>query len=346
MLDPIDSPTSAKSPFDIFLPLMAKVQATGTPETFSWSVSEAYHTVESDLYDQVHVSMFISLDRIWQRLVSCLPAEPAKLRVLDVGAGTGLVGQMFDRLAPSRVETLTCVEPNQAMIVKASQKAKSWAFPVEFVNGVLGAVPPAPTFDVITINSVLHHIVELGPFLQRLSAYLKPGGVFLAAHDPRGDAWSDPIAIQRKESRRFWRFIDPLLVTNTLQSKCSRWLGRQPASVSMEEKVNAILIGEGAIGSPMDIKSIYAVTDIHVPGQPGAMGTGLSTTWMAKHLEGFSLEDSFTYQYFGFDWVHLGVIQRRMEHRLWNRGDAHGFLFASAWRFRSESLPNGGGRRD
>lgn len=320
-----------KTPFDIFLPMMEQFHTKCTPESFYWSVNDAYHTVESELYDQVHASMFVSLDRIWRRLVTSLPASQEKLRILDIGSGTGLVGQMLERLVPAKVGLLTCVEPNQAMIGKAREKAKFWSFPVEFINGVLSSLPPAASFDVITVNSVLHHIVDLKSFLQGLSAYLKPSGIFLTAHDPRTEASSDSIATQRKDSRRYWRFIDPLLVTASLGRKLSQQLGHEPASISMEAKVNAMLIDKGVIGRPMDIASIYAVTDIHVPGQPGALGHGLSPQGLSEHLCGFSLKDSFTYQYFGVDWIHLGLFQRWMEHRLWKRGDPHGFLFASAW---------------
>lgn len=48
---------SGKFPFDVFLPIMKRFQATGTPESFYWSVNDAYHTVESELYDQVHASV-------------------------------------------------------------------------------------------------------------------------------------------------------------------------------------------------------------------------------------------------------------------------------------------------
>lgn len=324
---------ATENSFDVFRPFVEKFGASGSPEQLYWAVNEAYHTVESDLYDRIHSSMYVELDRVWNRLIEHLPSDKAKLKVLDVGSGTGLVGHMLDRLAPGRVERLTCVEPNAAMIEKAVKKAEQWKFPIDVVHGLLSAVTPAPTFDVITINSVLHHIVDLPVFLSTLKNHVREGGVLFTAHDPHGPAWSDEIALRRKNSRHAWRYIDPLLVANAIRRRLAKHGGgagnKTPA---LEDRVNALLLGNGAIQHPMDIASIYAVTDVHVPGQPGTFGSGLSPSALAENLPGFEVMDVAYYQYFGVDWTHLGLVQRSLESKYWSDRDPHGFLFASAWK--------------
>lgn len=324
---------TTENSFDVFRPFVEKFGASGSPEQFYWAVNEAYHTVESDLYDRIHSSMYVELDRVWNRLIKHLPTGKVKLKVLDVGSGTGLVGHMLDRLAPGRIESLTCVEPNAAMIKKAEVKAKQWQFQMNVVHGLLSAVKPAPTFDVITINSVLHHIVDLPAFLTTLKNYVREDGVLLTAHDPHSPAWSDQVALKRKHSRHAWRYTDPMLVANAIRRRLSKIAGSTGNKApTLGQRVNAILIGDGVIQHPMDIASIYAVTDVHVPGQPGALGSGLTISGLTGSLSGFELMDVAYYQYFGVDWTHLGVVQRMLESKYWEDSDPHGFLFASAWK--------------
>lgn len=324
---------ATENSFDVFRPFVEKFGASGSPEKFYWAVNEAYHTVESELYDRIHSSMYAELDRVWNHLIEHLPSDKAKLKVLDVGSGTGLVGHMLDRLAPDRIDHLTCVEPNAAMIERAAIKAKQWQFPMDVVHGLLSAVTPAQTFDVITINSVLHHIVDLPAFLNTLNIYLREGGVLLTAHDPHGPAWSNEVALRRKNSRYAWRYVDPLLVVNAIRRRLERLGGGAGNEApALEDRVNALLLGNGAIQHPMDIASIYAVTDVHVPGQPGTFGSGLSISGLTESLPGFELMDVAYYQYFGVDWTHLGLVQRWFESKYWKNRDPHGFLFASAWK--------------
>src|ERR1700736_4402614 len=77
--------------YESLRPLMARFGAVGEPKAFYWAVNAAFHTAEAREYDSIHADMFDGLRPIWQRLTAALPSEPARLDILDVGAGTGLV---------------------------------------------------------------------------------------------------------------------------------------------------------------------------------------------------------------------------------------------------------------
>jgi ubiquinone/menaquinone biosynthesis C-methylase UbiE len=133
-------PQKNSNAFLIFTPLMERFGVTCSAEQFYWHVNDAYHTVEAAEYDHLHASMFKILDEIWMRALTQLPEGQQKLRVLDVGSGTGLVGELLNRLVPDRIESLTCVEPNKAMIQQAKLKASKWRFQTTFVNGDLASI--------------------------------------------------------------------------------------------------------------------------------------------------------------------------------------------------------------
>ena len=320
--------------FHVFAPLMAQCEATCSPEEFYWHVNDAYHTVESEHYDRLHASMFMSLEKIWTRLLHHLPDAPERLDVLDVGSGTGLVGRILNRLVPERIGSLTCVEPNRAMIEQARLKSNTWLFPVNHVNGELSVLPNGHRFDVVTINSVLHHIVDLNRFLGSLSEYVKPGGVLLTAQDPCRDAVRDPVARQRRDSLATRRWLDPAWFGKAVWRRLGRLIFNRVGKVSLEDKVNDILIKKGVMSQPLAMASIYAVTDVHVPNQPGNIGNGIDVGAMERTLSSFNLAETFTYQFFGAELEYLTFFQRRLEQRLWHQGDPHGFLFGTAWRHR------------
>lgn len=81
-------------------PIMRAHGASCTPQEFYWAVNDAFHTVEAKTYDQIHAGMFGGSDPMWTRLLKCVSGTGWV--VLDVGAGTGLVGEHLVRLAPGR----------------------------------------------------------------------------------------------------------------------------------------------------------------------------------------------------------------------------------------------------
>jgi hypothetical protein len=99
------------------------------------------------------------------------------------------------------------------------------------------------------------------------------------------------------------------------------------------------LLEQGVIRRPLDLQSVWAVTDFHVPGQPGGFGKGIDVESMKAWLAPMALVDTFTYEYQGFPWDKLTAEERELERELWTREDPHGALFGSVWQMvpRSDS---------
>jgi ubiquinone/menaquinone biosynthesis C-methylase UbiE len=312
--------------------IMRRHGATTSPKEFYWKVNLAFHAAEAEGYDALHQGMFTGSGPMWERLVGHLGVGPAKRKVLDVGAGTGLVGATLDRLCPERIDRITLLDPSEAMLGRCGDRSRGWRFAAECVRGDLQAVA-GRRFDAITVSSVLHHIVELPEFCRAAVALLEPGGLLLTMQDPRASAAADPTLRERSERALAARRLRPSL-RRALRAVARGTLGalgyrRAPP---LAQATNRPLLEQGIIRRPLDLQSVWAVTDFHVPGQPGGFGKGIDVESMKGWLAPLVLVDSFTYEFQGLPWDKLTVDERELELELWKREDPHGALFGSVWR--------------
>ena len=107
-------------------------------------------------------------------------ANGSKLNVLDFGCGTGFVSRILtENHFP--YQRLVCLDLSQEMLSFAKTKL-SGAANVQYANN-LNEIKDQ-TFDLITINSVLHHFHDPKKLLHTLQSYLKPGGQIVGGHAP------------------------------------------------------------------------------------------------------------------------------------------------------------------
>ncbi|WP_306255114.1 methyltransferase domain-containing protein [Ornithinimicrobium cryptoxanthini] len=106
----------------------------------------------------------------------CEVVEPGpSSRVLDYGAGTGLLAQA---LAP-HVGPLTVADPSAGMREVLTQKVGSGALPRGSRVWELDLAveePPEESFDLIVSLLVLHHVPDVAAALRGFAAMLAPGG--------------------------------------------------------------------------------------------------------------------------------------------------------------------------
>jgi ubiquinone/menaquinone biosynthesis C-methylase UbiE len=295
-------------------------------------VNRAYHTIEASEYDAMHETMFLGLEPVWRALFAHAATHPARqLRVLDVGAGTALVGMFAEMHLAGRIASMTMLDPCSAMLEQGRQRAALFSFPCSFHHGDLDSLEGNALFDVITINSVLHHIVELPAFCQRAKSLLRPQGWLLTGHDPRAGAALEPEFTRR---RRSWRRARRNLYRSAWMhlGHLVRHVVGQPYLSPLALETSRRLMEAEAIRRPLTMAEIYAVTDFHVPGQPGGLGRGISIGQLGNWLEGMTPVEGFTYQFHGAPWTNLSRAEQAQERQWWEERDPHGELMASAWR--------------
>jgi ubiquinone/menaquinone biosynthesis C-methylase UbiE len=98
----------------------------------------------------------------------------AGARVLEYGAGTGLLGFALQ----GRVRHITLGDSSAEMLAVAREKLQaSGAANVEVVSLDLATGPaPAARWDVVCSLLVLHHVTDVDGLLRRLREVLAPGG--------------------------------------------------------------------------------------------------------------------------------------------------------------------------
>lgn len=95
-------------------------------------------------------------------------------RVLDFGAGTGLIGLPLAAKA-SRVDLMDS-SPGMVDVLRAKIAAQGLTN-VQTLLGELDALDlPPGTYDVIVTNNALHHVEHVPPLLGLMAALLAPGG--------------------------------------------------------------------------------------------------------------------------------------------------------------------------
>ena len=302
MGDPKATSALKSDPYAVLKPIQRRYGSTGSPSDFFWAVNDAFHTAEAGQYDEIHAGMFLGQEDIWRRLFALLPDRP--LRMLDIGAGTGLVGEYLSKLAPRAISHLTLLEPNDAMIARAKARAATWQhmpMEVEIVQGTIDAVA-GRSFDVITVSSVMHHIVEIDKFCADIVALLAPGGFLFQMQDPRADGAADPVLTARRAKVDARRRPNLYRRVRRTVRRSLHHLGWRESSDPVAEATSASLMAKGVIRKPMSPQAIWSVTDFHVPGQMDKFGQGFSVPQLHAMLAPLSLIDSFTYQYHATAW--------------------------------------------
>ena len=179
-----------------------------------------WHDLEAESYDYRHPEIMDEVAGVWSDLVDLIAARLSgqRPRVMDVGVGTGFVPSVLSRrLNPLSV---LCLDISHRMLLTSRQKLSSPSDNTQyfFVQANVEKMPIKPTlsscmrmFDLITLNSVLHHLYDPTAFLSQLAVLLKPGALLIVAHEPNRrfflNIYLSKYAIASRLGGRLRRFI-------------------------------------------------------------------------------------------------------------------------------------------
>ena len=318
----------AEQEYEKLRPVMQECGSTLSPREFHWAVNLAFHSAESEYYEREHAGMIATMTENWSILLEPLRARPAKsIHWLDVGCGPGVLGDVVARILADRIQQGVFLDPNPNMLRLCEAKARQWLFPSRFVRGTIFDLGMEEPFDLITCNSVLHHIVEIDGFCSRVAGLLASNGLFAHCYDPRRGAASDRVLSRRSATARWahaWQSVGHRV------GELYRKITRSPSFTKIvEAETNRELLKSRAVATPLNIRSIWAVTDFRVPNQPGSFGEGLSPAELRSSLHGLDLQQYFTYCFFGREKIVNPF--KKLERHLFNRRDEHGALFGASW---------------
>lgn len=117
--------------------------------------------------------------RLQEVIQDCMKELPhvSGLRLLDIGTGTGLALDLADGLVSEAVG----VDVSPGMLREAKRKGHS------VYLGDAAHLPFSDEgFDLVTIDSVLHHLYDIPAILKEGYRVLRPGGFLITDWDPNG----------------------------------------------------------------------------------------------------------------------------------------------------------------
>lgn len=245
-----------------------------TPE-FVLMVNEVFHDVEGANYADVHPEIFVGEAERWDAIArSEIAPMPRPLRVLDVGCGTGFVAGHVAPVLADR-DTIVCADLSQAMLDACRRKLSGAGHSCRFEFVKLDGrtlAQPDQSCDVVTMNSVLHHLPEPGAILREVNRVLKPGGRFIVAHEPNRRFY----ASRRMRSRAAVlatvltprRAAGALLRRAGVMKLAHRVLRRRHHGQVLAE-VNRRLCEAGVIPAPLTQDELTAIVDVQSPTAGG-----------------------------------------------------------------------------
>ena len=322
------------------LPLAARRGFSGDIADFHRAVNVAFHACESRVYDDMHRCMWESLPTQFNLIATdCLQHAPdlatrTDLRLLDIGCGTGLSAQLLlDSPLGQRVQHVTLLDTSAEMLSLANARVTRAGRTTETFCGELGDLPTDRRFDVILTCSVLHHIPDVATFLEDVAVRQETGGLFLHMHDPNYDHRHGAESVARVRTLRdrapyaSLRNVAESLGVKEIAAGIRR-LARPARLPGYMADMNARLIAEGVIRTPMTRREIYSVTDIHVGDDEGVSLTQIRTVLTPK---GYDFVSARSYAFFGALQSELPPDLAARESQMIQAGVPDGTQFGAAW---------------
>jgi len=271
-------------------------------------VNEVYHDLQGLDYASVHTGMFEAQTQRWQRIGAQLVAgRTAPLCIVDIGSGTGFVAS---RIAPllQASDRLICADLSQKMLNACEQHLSSLKISCQRAFLKLDGKNigmPDQSCDALTMNSVLHHIPEMAPFLSEVNRVLKPGGRLAFAHEPSRHFY-ESFVLRTHAAAAGMLFTPQRIVGAGLRRlglmeaarSALRSAGRDSGDAKLLKQVNQQLLCEGVIREALTQDKLQSLVDVKSPTAGGFRpGFGIDIESLLCDLPGFEVESVETYNH-------------------------------------------------
>jgi len=251
-------------------------------------VNELFHDLEGEAYDTVHPEIFQNEVDRWDRVLAAkFPRHEGPTTLLDIGTGTGFVG---DRLLPHLREgdTLVCADISAQMLqltVPRLEKVKKGLVvkPLKMDGEELAL--PDNSVDMVMMNSVLHHVPDTTKFLTEITRVLRPNGLLIIGHEPNNRFFQSFLLTQF----RVFQQMTPKRMAAMLLKR----IGLYAHVVAAKEHpllapINKALFAEGLITEPLTRSDLSALIDVHSPTAGGIR--------KEEGFDPFTLMDAYGYR--------------------------------------------------
>ncbi|MDD5725929.1 MAG: class I SAM-dependent methyltransferase [Patescibacteria group bacterium] len=268
---------------------------------FVTRVNEVYHDVEGDRYEQRHPEILVDEIKRWKLLgEQFIKNNPRPLTLLDIGTGTGFVPlQIVEYLRKG--DTLTCSDVSQVMLDAVREKLSGLLMRLGVTESYIkldnGRIPMSDgSVDMLTVNSVLHHIQDLDNFFSEVNRVMGKDGIVIITHEPNALFYANTKLWLNYRICSFFfnpkQFIIDFLMRKGIFEWVRGWYYRFSREVrdynEVISEVNYRLKKDGLIERDLTASEMTEIVDIH---SPGAGGKYASRGFSVYHLQSNLLKD-------------------------------------------------------
>lgn len=242
---------------------------------FVKAVNDCYYRQYACNYDATP-DIAYDAKHAWQRIGDFLTysglLDIATYTIVDIGSGTGFVAERVV-IGGLPVPKYNGYEPSKDMRIIAQMKyndPRISFFPLNVESKITEAIAGVAGPKIVTINSVLHHIVWYEQFLVDVIDALNAGDLFIICHEPNSRFWDNAqlvkafdaiVAEKQGKTRTLAFYMNPL---NYIR-KLFGLLGLSSKSRSMIDVINKELKESQILQKDLLPSTISAIIDYSVP---------------------------------------------------------------------------------
>ncbi len=266
-------------------------------DTLVQRVNELYHDLIKEKYQYSHPEIFLHETARWRRIFSKFPRAINPITILDIGTGTGFVPLIIAKFF-KKSDTFICCDISKGVLDVAKKNIEKNNFQCDFKFVKIEKSLPLKlpfesiSIDLITINSVLHHIKDTNFFLNELHRILKKKGLIFLGHEPNKYFYKNTfLKINHFILENFYPPVRILYKISTILRKIlylnfSKKVIHPSIYTSITNKINNTLIKEKLIPHCLSFDDIAKIVDIK--SREGFKPDLLFSQYKLLHLETYN----------------------------------------------------------
>jgi ubiquinone/menaquinone biosynthesis C-methylase UbiE len=269
-------------------------------------INELFHDFEGKEYQKKHADIFSDEVERWQN--ACKPIfsnHNSPYNILDIGTGTGFIPLTIAGYL-SEKDTFICTDISQKMLDISKENLSAGNFKCRFEYLKINCEDiflPDGKVNILTMNSVVHHIPDLERLFTQINKLILHGGIIIIGHEPNKSFYNTRFLLNLylfvKTFSSFKELITAVARLTGLNDLLKKFPNKRKKN-QIANEINAILKKEKLIDSDLSIEEIYKSVDFHSPtaGSKIDRKKGIDIEDIRdKYLKNFTVEYYETYNF-------------------------------------------------